>query len=83
MSANLENNHVFVINKYSLHCYEVFWRKHKTSQNKAIRVYTQSDNMRYFGESPKHPKTKPLELILKVDNMCSTNMYESHTLNLV
>ena len=37
-SANLGNDHGFIIKEYSLHWYEAFWE----AQNKAMRAYAQN-----------------------------------------
>ena len=37
-SANLGNDHGFIIKEYSLHCYEVFWE----AQSKTMRAYAES-----------------------------------------
>ena len=48
-SANLGNDHGFIIKEYYLHWHEAFWEAHK-----AIRVYAQSGQYHTIMESRVH-----------------------------
>ena len=48
ISTNLGNNCGFIINEYSLHWHEAFWRE---AQNKIMRAYAQSGQYHTIVES--------------------------------
>ena len=73
-SANLENNHGFIIKQYYLYWCEAF----EEAQSKAMRVYAQSGQYHIIVESRVHltwyqriPKEKEVEPRLRGDILCS------------